>query len=80
MRLTLFTYNEAQVARAPGRAFHTAHLAEEFELSRNHPARTIRCLAWADPNETRCGGCGAALVWPASEVGLDTNGCCCTLE
>jgi Rrf2 family nitric oxide-sensitive transcriptional repressor len=75
MRLTSFTdYGLRMLMRmasAPGRAFSTAELADEFKLSRNHLAKIMQRLARAGLIETRRGGGGgAALAGPASEIRL----------
>lgn len=62
MRLTSFTdYGLRMLMRmasAPERAFSTAELAEEFNLSRNHLAKIMQHLARAGLVETRRGGGG----------------------
>jgi len=75
MRLTSFTdYGLRMLMRmasAPGRAFSTADLANEFGLSRNHLAKIMQRLAQAGLVETRRGGGGgAALVRLASDIRL----------
>ena len=75
MRLTSFTdYGFRMLMRmasAPGRAFSTAELAEEFGLSRNHLAKIMQRLAQAGIVETRRGsGGGALLARPAEEIRL----------
>ncbi|WP_333826583.1 Rrf2 family transcriptional regulator [Pararhodobacter sp.] len=75
MRLTTFTdYGLRMLMRmasAPGRAFSTAELAEEFGLSRNHLAKIMQHLARAGLIVTRRGGGGgAALARPANEIML----------
>lgn len=75
MRLTTFTdYGLRMLMRmasAPGRAFTTAELAEEFGLSRNHLAKIMQHLARAGMIETRRGGGGGAvLARPPSEIRL----------
>lgn len=75
MRLTSFTdYGLRMLMRmasAPGRAFSTAELAEEFRLSRNHLAKIMQHLARAGLIETRRGGGGGAvLARPADEIRL----------
>lgn len=77
MRLTSFTdYGLRMLMRmasAPERAFSTAELAEEFNLSRNHLAKIMQHLARAGLIETRRGGGGgAALARPASQIRLGT--------
>ncbi|WP_299793938.1 Rrf2 family transcriptional regulator [uncultured Marivita sp.] len=73
MRLTSFTdYGLRMLMRmasAPDRAFSTAELADEFELSRNHLSKIVQQLARAGIVETRRGGGGGArLARPASEL------------
>ena len=73
MRLTSFTdYGLRALMRmagAPGRAFSTAELAAEFDVSRNHLAKVISTLAGAGIVETRRGGGGGAtLARPAVEI------------
>lgn len=75
MRLTSFTdYGLRMLMRmasAPGRAYSTAELAEEFRLSRNHLAKIMQHLARAGLIETRRGGGGGAvLARPADEIRL----------
>jgi Rrf2 family nitric oxide-sensitive transcriptional repressor len=75
MRLTSFTdYGLRMLMRmasAPGRAFSTAELADEFGLSRNHLAKIMQRLAQAGMIQTRRGGGGGAmLARPASEIRL----------
>ena len=74
MRLTSFTdYGLRMLMRmasAPDRAFSTADLADEFGLSRNHLAKIVQRLAKAGLIDTRRGGGGASLAWPASEIRL----------
>lgn len=75
MRLTSFTdYGLRMLMRmasAPERAFSTAELAQEFELSRNHLAKIMQRLAQAGIIDTRRGGGGgASLARPASEIRL----------
>ena len=66
MRLTSFTdYGLRMLMRmasAPERAFSTAELAEEFNLSRNHLAKIMQHLARANLVETRRGGGGGASL------------------
>ena len=66
MRLTSFTdYGLRMLMRmasAPKRAFSTAELAAEFQLSRNHLAKIMQRLARAGLIETRRGG-GARPAW-----------------
>ncbi|MDD9716448.1 Rrf2 family transcriptional regulator [Dinoroseobacter sp. PD6] len=75
MRLTSFTdYGLRMLMRmasAPERAFSTADLAEEFELSRHHLSKIMQRLSRAGIVETRRGGGGGAtLAQPASELRL----------
>ena len=75
MRLTSFTdYGLRMLMRmasAPERAFSTAELAEEFDLSRNHLAKIMQHLARAGLIETRRGGGGGAvLAQPADRIRL----------
>lgn len=75
MRLTSFTdYGLRMLMRmasAPERAFSTAELAEEFDLSRNHLAKIMQHLARAGLIETRRGGGGGAvLARPADSIQL----------
>lgn len=75
MRLTTFTdYGLRMLMRMasdPERAFSTAELAAEFELSRNHLAKIVQRLAQAGIIDTRRGGGGgASLARPASEIRL----------
>ncbi len=75
MRLTSFTdYGLRMLMRmasAPERAFSTAELAEEFQLSRNHLAKIMQRLSRAGFVETRRGGGGGAiLARPAEEIRL----------
>jgi Rrf2 family nitric oxide-sensitive transcriptional repressor len=75
MRLTSFTdYGLRMLMRmasAPERAFSTAELAEEFNLSRNHLAKIMQHLARAGLVETRRGGGGGAvLARPADRIRL----------
>lgn len=77
MRLTSFTdYGLRMLMRmasAPGHAFSTSDLADEFGLSRNHLAKIMQRLARAGLIETRRGsGGGAALARPATEIRLGT--------
>ncbi|MEZ5797819.1 MAG: Rrf2 family transcriptional regulator [Paracoccaceae bacterium] len=66
MRLTSFTDFGLRVlmrlAGDPDRAFTTADLADEFEVSRNHLAKVISALAGAGYLETRRGGGGGAAL------------------
>ena len=75
MRLTSFTdfglRALMRLASAPDRAFSTAVLAEEFELSRNHLTKIIAALAQAGIVTTkRGGGGGAMLARPPTEISL----------
>ncbi|GAW36672.1 HTH-type transcriptional repressor NsrR [Roseovarius sp. A-2] len=77
MRLTSFTdYGLRMLMRmasTPDRAFSTAGLADEFELSRNHLAKIMQRLARAGIIETRRGGGGGAvLAQPACDIRLGT--------
>lgn len=66
MRLTSFTdYGLRMLMRmasAPGTAFSTAELAEEFGLSRNHLTKIMQQLARGGIVETRRGGGGGAVL------------------
>lgn len=66
MRLTSFTdYGLRMLMRmasAPGTAFSTADLAEEFGLSRNHLTKIMQQLARGGIVETRRGGGGGAVL------------------
>lgn len=66
MRLTTFTdYGLRMLMRmgsAPDRAFSTAELAEEFQLSRNHLSKIMQRLAKAKLVRTRRGGGGGATL------------------
>lgn len=66
MRLTSFTdYGLRMLMRmasAPGTAFSTAELAEEFGLSRNHLTKIVQQLARGGIVETRRGGGGGAML------------------
>ena len=66
MRLTSFTdYGLRMLMRlasAPDRAFSTADLAQEFELSRNHLIKIMQRLARAGLVQTRRGGGGGATL------------------
>ena len=66
MRLTSFTdYGLRMLMRmasAPERAFSSAELAEEFELSRNHLTKIMQRLARGGVLETRRGGGGGAVL------------------
>lgn len=50
------------MASAPERAFSTAELAEEFDLSRNHLTKIMQRLAKAGVVTTRRGGGGGAVL------------------
>ena len=71
MRLTSFTdYGLRMLMRlasAPDRAFSTADLAEEFQLSRNHLTKIIQKLGRAGLVQTRRGGGGGATLARAPE-------------
>lgn len=66
MRLTTFTDFGLRIlmrmAGAPERAFSTAELAEEFQVSRAHLAKVISALARAGYLKTRRGGGGGAML------------------
>lgn len=66
MRLTSFTdYGLRMLMRmasAPGTAFSTADLAEEFRLSRNHLTKIMQQLARGGIVQTRRGGGGGAVL------------------
>lgn len=66
MRLTSFTdYGLRMLMRLasePERAFSTAELADEFNLSRNHLAKIVQQLARGGIVETRRGGGGGAVL------------------
>lgn len=66
MRLTSFTDYGLRVlmrmAGDPARAFTTAGLAAEFDVSRNHLAKVISALAAAGLLTTRRGGGGGAVL------------------
>lgn len=66
MRLTAFTdYGLRMLMRmasAPGQAFSTADLAEEFRLSRNHLTKIMQQLSRGGIVETRRGGGGGAVL------------------
>lgn len=75
MRLTHFTdYGMRMLMRmasTPDRAYSTAELAEELQLSRNHLAKIVQRLAQAGIVTTRRGGGGGAmLARPPSEIRL----------
>ena len=71
MRLTSFTdYGLRMLMRlasAPERAFSTADLAEEFQLSRNHLTKIMQELGRAGLVQTRRGGGGGATLARAPE-------------
>ncbi|MDA7427600.1 Rrf2 family transcriptional regulator [Primorskyibacter aestuariivivens] len=66
MRLTSFTDYGLRVlmrmAGNPARAFTTAELADELQVSRNHLAKVISALAAARLLDTRRGGGGGATL------------------
>jgi len=66
MRLTSFTdYGLRMLMRmasAPGQAFSTAELADEFRLSRNHLTKIMQQLSRGGIVETRRGGGGGAVL------------------
>lgn len=66
MRLTSFTDYGLRVlmrmAGDPARAFTTADLATEFQVSRNHLAKVISALAAAGLLKTRRGSGGGAML------------------
>jgi len=75
MRLTTFTdYGLRMLMRMagdPARAFSTAELANQLELSRNHLAKIMQHLARAGFIDTRRGGGGGAvLARAAAEIRL----------
>ncbi len=75
MRLTSFTdfglRALMRMASAPDRAFSTADLAEEFELSRNHLIKIMTALAQAGIVITRRGtGGGATLARSPDQIRL----------
>ncbi len=75
MRLTSFTdYGLRMLMRmasAPGQAFSTAELADEFGLSRHHLTKIMQRLAGAGIVATRRGGGGGAvLARPPGEIRL----------
>jgi Rrf2 family nitric oxide-sensitive transcriptional repressor len=75
MRLTSFTdfglRALMRLASDPDRAFSTAELAEEFNISRNHLTKIIAALAQARIVTTRHGGGGGAiLARPADQIKL----------
>lgn len=73
MRLTRFTDLGLRacmrMASAPDRAFSTAELAAELNVSRHHLTKAVSALAAAGIVETRRGtGGGAVLARPASSL------------
>jgi Rrf2 family nitric oxide-sensitive transcriptional repressor len=75
MRLTSFTdfglRMLMRMASAPDRAFSSAELAAEFDLSRHHLAKIMQRLSQAGLIDTRRGGGGGAiLARPPSEIRL----------
>lgn len=75
VRLTSFTdYGLRMLMRmgsAPGHAFSTADLAEEFGLPRNHLAKIMQRLSGGGVVVTRRGGGGGAvLAKPAKDIRL----------
>lgn len=56
-----------RLASAPDRAFSTADLAEEFQLSRNHLIKIMQKLGRAGLVQTRRGGGGGATLAHAPE-------------
>ncbi|TDE37564.1 RrF2 family transcriptional regulator [Antarcticimicrobium sediminis] len=75
MRLTSFTdYGLRMLMRmasTPSKAFSTAELAEEFNLSRNHLSKIMQQLARGGIVETRRGsGGGAVLREPPEDINL----------
>lgn len=75
MRLTSFTdfglRALMRMASEPDRAFSTAELADEFELSRHHLTKIMAALAQAQIVTTRRGsGGGARLARPADRITL----------
>lgn len=73
MRLTRFTdlglRARVRMAGAPGRAFSTAELADELQVSRHHLTKTVAALSAAGVVETRRGsGGGAVLAQPAASL------------
>jgi len=77
MRLTAFTdYGLRMLMRMasePARAFSTAELAEEFDLSRHHLSKIMQRLSQSGFVATRRGGGGGAvLARPAQEIRLGT--------
>lgn len=77
MRLTSFTdYGLRMLMRMasdPNRAFSTADLAQEFNLSRNHLSKIMQRLSQAGIVQTKRGGGGGAIMAIApSELRLGT--------
>jgi Rrf2 family nitric oxide-sensitive transcriptional repressor len=75
MRLTSFTdfglRMLMRMASAPERAFSSAELATEFDLSRHHLAKIMQSLSQAGLIDTRRGGGGGAvLARPPAEIRL----------
>ena len=75
VRLTSFTdYGLRMLMRmasTPDRAYSTAELSEEFQLSRNHLTKIMQKLARAGLVETRRGGGGGAkLASPPESIRL----------
>lgn len=73
MRLTSFTDFALRalmrIASEPDRAFSTAEIAKEFNLSRHHLAKSLAVLANAGILTTRRGGGGGAmLARPADQI------------
>ena len=66
MRLTSFTdYGLRMLMRMasdPNRAFSTADLAQEFNLSRNHLSKIMQRLSQAGIVQTKRGGGGGAVM------------------
>lgn len=60
-----------RMASAPERAFSTAHLADEFRISRSHLTKIMQRLARGGVVTTRRGGGGGAmLARPPRQIGL----------
>lgn len=75
MRLTSFTdYGLRMLMRlasAPDRAFTTAEMADEFDLSRHHLSKIVQRLAQGGIVTTRRGGGGGAVLTLAPDrIGL----------
>lgn len=75
MRLTSFTdfglRALMRMASDPGRAYSTAELADEFDLSRHHLTKIMAALAQAGIVTTRRGtGGGARLGRPTDQISL----------